>query len=71
MRLAQRPPPRPRLQDRGRLPARPHGALARKYCGGGWGGYALYIFGGEDARAEFLAVVQETHAIEPFLGHVH
>jgi hypothetical protein len=47
-----------------------HGALARKYCGGGWGGYALYLFGSEAARAEFLAAVSETHAVEPFLGHV-
>ncbi|KAI8475188.1 MAG: cytidyltransferase-related domain-containing protein [Monoraphidium minutum] len=47
-----------------------HGALARKYCGGGWGGYALYIFSGEAQRAEFLATVAETHAIEPYQGHV-
>ena len=46
-----------------------HGALARKYCGGGHGGYALYLFGSEGARAEFLHSVPGTHALEPWAGH--
>jgi len=45
-----------------------HGALARKYCGGGWGGYALYMFGGEDERAVFLERVADTSSIEPYVS---
>jgi hypothetical protein len=38
------------------------GAVARKYCGGGWGGYAVYCFacGGDRDRSGLLR-------IEPFL----
>ena len=37
-------------------PSMPHpGELARKYCGGGWGGYALYIFDAREARDAFVA----------------
>lgn len=57
--------------NEGMAPLAPHGALARKYCGGGWGGYALYLFESEAARAEFLAAVPETHAVEPYVGHAH
>lgn len=48
-----------------RLPEVPE-ALAMKYCGGGWGGYALYLFQRPDDRDEF---VQTSHgiAIEPYL----
>ena len=42
------------------------GALARKYCGGGHGGYALYIFPGEAARASALATTSALRPIEPF-----
>ncbi len=45
-----------------------HGALARKYCGGGWGGYALYLFGGADERAVFLERVEGSLAIEPYVS---
>jgi len=40
--------------------------LAKKYCGGGWGGYAVYIFETEAKRAEFLKQ-KDTQPIEPFL----
>lgn len=52
----------------GMTPLPEHGALARKYCGGGWGGYALYLFGDADKRAVFLERVEETRAIEPFVS---
>ena len=31
------------------------GALAIKYCGGGWGGYALVLFGERGARDAFAS----------------
>ena len=37
-------------------PSAPHpGELARKYCGGGWGGYALYLFAEREERDTFVA----------------
>jgi cytidyltransferase-like protein len=43
------------------------GALARKYCGGGFGGYALYLFGEPAARDTFVAETEAARAIEPYL----
>lgn len=42
------------------------GTLAKKYCGGGHGGYALYLFRDEPARAAALATHQALRPIEPF-----
>jgi hypothetical protein len=42
------------------------GALARKYCGGGHGGYALYLFSTEAARTSVLATTPALRPIEPF-----
>lgn len=42
------------------------GQQARKYLGGGWGGYALYVFNTEAERAAFLKR-EGTHVIEPFM----
>ena len=42
------------------------GALARKYCGGGHGGYALYLFPDEAARASAFATTSALRPIEPF-----
>jgi cytidyltransferase-like protein len=47
------------------LPEEPS-ALARKYCGGGWGGYALYLFPDQSARDVF-ASQSNRKAIEPHL----
>jgi cytidyltransferase-like protein len=47
------------------LPALPS-AIARKYCGGGHGGYALYLFPSEAARASALAQTASLRPIEPF-----
>ena len=43
------------------------GALAIKYCGGGWGGYALVLFGERGARDAF-ATREGAKAVEPFVG---
>lgn len=41
-------------------------ALAKKYCGGGWGGYALYLFGSEGDRDAFTNRC-DAIPIEPYL----
>lgn len=41
-------------------------ARARKYLGGGWGGYALYIFDQESDRNEFVIATGKAIAIEPY-----
>jgi cytidyltransferase-like protein len=42
-------------------------AIAKKYCGGGYGGYVLYLFPDEAARAAaILQASPELRAIEPF-----
>jgi hypothetical protein len=40
--------------------------LARKYCGGGFGGYALYLFGNTDERGRFVEQNAPARAIEPY-----
>ncbi len=47
------------------LPVAPK-ALAKKYCGGGWGGYALYLFARKSDRDEFAAGAN-CLPIEPYL----
>ncbi len=42
------------------------GSIARKYCGGGHGGYALYLFGEPSLRDAAIADTKELIAIEPF-----
>ncbi|MEP4077650.1 adenylyltransferase/cytidyltransferase family protein [Haloferula sp.] len=42
------------------------GAIARKYCGGGYGGYALYIFSDEAARDTAVSSNDLLLPIEPF-----
>lgn len=41
-------------------------ALARKYCGGGHGGYALYLFNTQTERDEALAACDDLYPIEPY-----
>ena len=43
-------------------------AIAKKYCGGGHGGYALYLFPDKSSRAQALATTQNLRPIEP---HCH
>lgn len=45
-------------------------SLAQKYCGGGWGGYALYLFPNADARARFVAKDARRRAVEPYLKNI-
>ena len=42
------------------------GCLGRKYCGGGFGGYALYLFECPDQRGAFIAANSTARAIEPY-----
>jgi hypothetical protein len=41
------------------------GAIAQKYCGGGHGGYALYLFTDPEARNAAIAATEQLRAIEP------
>jgi len=41
------------------------GATARKYCGGGHGGYALYLFRDADQRKRALADTESLRPVEP------
>ncbi|MCX6875094.1 MAG: adenylyltransferase/cytidyltransferase family protein [Verrucomicrobia bacterium] len=42
------------------------GAMARKYCGGGYGGYALYLFGAPEQRNQAITANRDLRAVEPF-----
>lgn len=42
------------------------GAIASKYCGGGHGGYALYLFSTQDARDAAVTGHDDMRAIEPY-----
>lgn len=42
------------------------GSIARKYCGGGYGGYALYLFDSAEARDTAVSSTAELRAVEPF-----
>lgn len=42
------------------------GSIAHKYCGGGYGGYALYLFDSPSARDAAIASIPELRAVEPF-----
>ena len=42
------------------------GALARKYCGGGFGGYALYLCGSREQRDALVSEMDAMRAIEPY-----
>ena len=41
--------------------------LACKYCGGGWGGYALYLFSSHKDRDGFVNEYPQARAIEPYI----
>lgn len=41
-------------------------ALARKYCGGGHGGYALYLFSCAEDRAAALKSCRDLYPVEPY-----
>jgi len=52
--------------DEGMKPLPEANEMAKKYSGGGHGGYALYLFKDEAARAEFLKQ-ENTLEIEPYI----
>jgi cytidyltransferase-like protein len=43
------------------------GCVGHKYCGGGWGGYAFYLFINEAKRDAFVAAANSNRAIEPYI----
>jgi len=42
--------------------------IAQKYCGGGWGGYALYLFSSKLDREKFVNGNPQAKSIEPFMN---
>jgi len=42
------------------------GSLAQKYCGGGYGGYALYLFENQSQRDAAVHQIDALRAIEPY-----
>lgn len=54
-----------RAEGMSALPEAP-GCLGRKYCGGGFGGYAAYLFASTGERNAFLANQPATRPIEPY-----
>ncbi len=42
------------------------GAIAHKYCGGGYGGYALYLFNNPADRDSAISSRNDLRAVEPF-----
>jgi len=42
--------------------------IAQKYCGGGWGGYALYLFSSKLDREKFVNDNLQAKSIEPFMN---
>ena len=43
------------------------GEIAKKYCGGGFGGYGLFLFTNSTNRDTFVAAGRGRIAIEPFI----
>ena len=41
--------------------------LACKYCGGGWGGYAVYLFQSPNHRNAFVECHAQAKVVEPFV----
>lgn len=50
----------------GMQPLPDHGQLGAKYCGGGWGGYAVYLFETQQQRDAFCKL-PDTTPIEPYI----
>lgn len=43
------------------------GCIGRKYAGGGWGGYALYLFENTEDRDTFVCTANTNRPIEPYI----
>lgn len=50
------------------LPSDVAGAVAWKYCGGGHGGYAVFLFSTEESRDAAVASRPDFRAVEPFVS---
>jgi len=48
------------------LPDAP-GCVGRKYSGGGWGGYALYLFENSEDRDTFVCSASNNRPVEPYI----
>jgi cytidyltransferase-like protein len=42
----------------------------KKYCGSGWGGYALYLFENDKQRSTFLNKFSDAKPIEPYINTI-
>ena len=45
-------------------------AIARKYCGGGYGGYSMYIFYNNKDRDKFVSSTPGSLKIEPYINEI-
>ena len=43
------------------------GSIAHKYCGGGFGGYALYLFNDFLARDKAVEEIDRLRVVEPYI----
>ena len=43
------------------------GCIAKKYCGGGFGGYALYLFSKQEERDEAVNKIEALREVEPYI----
>jgi len=55
------------LQEGMRELPQAEGCVGLKYCGGGWGGYALYLFSARAERDAFVESANCNRAIEPYI----
>jgi len=55
------------LQEGMRELPQAEGCVGLKYCGGGWGGYALYLFSRRAERDAFVESANCNRAIEPYI----
>ncbi|MBM3213688.1 adenylyltransferase/cytidyltransferase family protein [Candidatus Poribacteria bacterium] len=54
-----------------RMPPLPEaGGASRKYCGAGWGGYALYLFDDPDRRESFVSSTPGSIPVEPHMRYM-
>jgi len=45
------------------------GSIAKKYCGGGFGGYALYLFSTRDLRDSAVERIENLRVVEPYISY--
>jgi len=58
------------MQRKEGMPALPdHGEQAKKYCGGGFGGYAVYLYADAEARKRALDTIAGMRVIDPYAAN--